>query len=230
MNAIHLQVNGEMILKSPLRRLDASAREADAFYEVRTRAYNTIVVADRDHMIDAQGSILAAEASERFRWVCADASNACGENVRFIRHVVMLLDRRGVGRAVLILDELTNGVPERVDLFWHTGGQIAFKEGASTGVIHGGRSDVHFAMAGTAGKGPRVESHPLSAQESDHVIIYSAGVAEKACFASVFSTQAIASLALSPEGDGGLSVCIGPKLAVRFAPDRGHLTPVAPKG
>ena len=66
------------------------------------------MVGQREHSIDAQGDIVEAQFDKNYRWISCDAGTACGENVRFIRHVVMLLDKGGAGQAVVVLDEIHN--------------------------------------------------------------------------------------------------------------------------
>ena len=195
MNSIQLQVDGEMLLTDPgsapfSRECFSDARKD--FYEAQARAHNTILVAERDQRIDAQGGIVEAQAGKDFRWVACDAGGACGENVRFIRHVVMLVNpKTQVATTLVVLDEIDNGVPERVDLFWHTLGEIAHTGPGMSGRITGQRSSVHFAVASTVRASATVESRQIAPHRTDRALHVSAGVIGKALFATLLSRSPI---------------------------------------
>jgi hypothetical protein len=158
MNSLQLQVDGEMLLidlgHGPLSREYFSARlsspKSDArgeFYEVQACAHNTVTVGERDHQIDARGEIIEADSGENFHWIAADAETACGDTVRFIRHVVMVTEPPGRGRMVVVVDELSDTEEEIADLMWHTQGQLHLDAAAGTGTISGTTASLHFALA-----------------------------------------------------------------------------------
>ncbi len=194
MNSLQLQIDGEMLLtdvgNAPFSKAYLSEARGE-FYEVQARAHNTIVVADQDHSLDAQGSIVDAQDGENFRWLACNAGEACGDNVQFLRHVVLVVDpETAAGRMLCVLDELSLPTPEKVSLLWHTQGQIELADGANTGAILGRRSGLSFALASTAGATVSTESHVLARRGSDHVLRMDAGVADSALFCSVFALDA----------------------------------------
>jgi hypothetical protein len=227
MNSIQLQMDGEMLLHDLGPAPHGREYYSDArsqFYQVQARAHNTIVVADRDHRIDAQGQIIEAEAGKGFRWVACDAETACGDNVGFIRHVVMVLDPSGQeGRTLVVLDELTDGVPEKADLFWHTQGQIRPNTSAASGQIVGRQARLHYWLGATTDLRVRQESQQLDAQRTDRVLRASAGVVRKALFLSVFSCKDLSGaveLKESPAGDVGVHA---PGVSITFKSLKSHL-------
>lgn len=219
MNSIQLQVDGEMLLtdqgSAPYSR-EYLSDSREEFYEAQARAHNTVVVAERDQRIDAQGRIVACRKGEDFRYVAMDSGGACGDNVRFTRHVVMLIDpAREVGVALVVLDDLTNYTPEKVETFWHSRGQIQVDPQTLIGTIIGRRAGLHFALASTVRTAAAVKSYPLGRRSRDQVIEMSAGVIGRSLTASVFSRRKIAAPAEVVETDGGARVSAG-KIAVRF--------------
>lgn len=192
MNSIQLQVDGEMMLTDPPSPPNGAEYFSDArqdFYEVQARGHNTIVVADSDHQIDAQGQIIEAQCGDRYRWVACDSKGACGENTHFIRHIVMLLDESGVGKSLVVLDDVTNGAPETVVLYWHTLGVIKAKTAAMKGTITGRRANLHFAIAATVGASLKSTRQKLHTGATDRILRVSAGVMGRAFFVSVFSRE-----------------------------------------
>ena len=193
MNSIQLQVDGEMLLTDPGGAPSSDAYFSDArgeFYEVQARAHNTVIVAERDHLIDAHGRIVDSGCGQRYRWVACDAMTACGENVQFVRHLVMPADpHTQQGHTLIVLDELVNGVPETVEMFWHTQGELRLDPEKSTGAIIGRRSALGFAFACTTRASMASREHRLDARRRDRVIHITAGVIDSALFASVFSRE-----------------------------------------
>jgi hypothetical protein len=225
MNSLQLQVDGEMLLtdqgSAPYSREYLSdAREG--FYEVQARGHNTIIVAERDQRIDAQGRVAESRKGANFRYVALDSGAACGENVRFVRHVVMLVEpRTETGVTLVVLDDLNNDVPEKVETFWHTRGQINL-DGLG-GTIIGSRAGLHFALASTVSVKASVKSRPLERRGSDNVLQMSAGILGRALTASVFSRRKIAGpVEVVEDGRGGACVRMG-KTAVTFAMGRQDL-------
>jgi hypothetical protein len=195
MNSLQIQADGEMLLtdlgSADYTREYFSASRGE-FYEVQARAHNTIIVADRDHQIDAQGRILEAQSDKTYRWVACSAAGACGENVSFVRHAVMIVDgKTSRGRMVIVLDDLTTGVPETARLSWHTTGQIELDEQKKSGRITGRQAALNFALASTARAKVAAGSHEYRPGLVDHVLSLSAGVADRAMFVSVFSRDPI---------------------------------------
>ncbi len=226
MNSIQMQVDGEMLLVDHAHGSAGSqysSQSPEEFYEVQARAHNTIVVAERDHRIDAQGSIVEAQSTKSYRWLAMDSAGACGEDVQFVRHLVMIVrPAKQLGEMLLVLDELDNGVPERVDLFWHTLGKIDLDSKKRTGVITGRQAAVRFALASTTPATVTQEAHRLSSRRTDHVLRLSCGVVGRAYFASVFTRRPGEDQLELEETDGGVEVKFG-RLIVHFKPGKRHL-------
>ena len=226
MNSIQVQVGGEMLLldlgAGPYSR-EYLADERDAFYEVQARAHNTIVVAEGDQRIDAQGQVLVGEATDAYRWVALDAAYACGEDVQFIRHVVMATDPdRGVGEVLIVLDELTQGAPERVDLYWHTPGEVEFDTAGQCGTIRGRRSALRFALASTVRTSLTFESQRVRGRRMDHVLRLSGGVVGTEYFASAFSRHSEGGKLTLERADDGVMIGYA-DVQLHFTQDRRHL-------
>lgn len=219
MNSIQLQVDGEMLLVD-LGHPPYSDRyfsdERDSFYEVQAQAHNTIVVAERDHLIEAQGSIAEARSDKHYRWVALDSAGACGDQVHFIRHVVMVVDpNKRVGETVVVLDELASAAPEMVDLRWHTYGKIALKAKSMTGKITGKQAALKFALASTVKASLETTSHRLSVHRADNVLHLSCGLVGKGYFASVFTRRREDVKLKLAETSDGVTVTFG-SLTVAF--------------
>ena len=191
MNSIQLQVDGEMLLTDLGNAPHSDVNFSDArdeFYQVQARAHNTVTVAQRDHLIDAHGRIVDSGQGKRYRWIACDAMTACGENVQFVRYVVMVVDPDSQqGHTLVVLDELVNGVPETVEIFWHTQGELKLDTEKFTGAIIGRRTALGFGLACTTRASLECHEHHVDSRRHDHVIHVSAGVIDTALFASVFS-------------------------------------------
>jgi heparinase II/III-like protein len=227
MNSIQLQVDGEMILTDlgcPSFTAEYLSDGRDDYYEVQAQAHNTIVVGEDDHMIDAQGRILDSGHDRMSRWIVCDSGHACGENTQFVRHVVMVVDpATQAGRFVLVLDELNNAVPERVSLYWHTQGQIELEPGAMAGTLTGQRAVVPFALASTVKASAQTHTAHVQGNVEDHFICMSAGVMDKALFASVFARGA-GPIDLTVEEDlDGIVTVVSKDVRVCFRPEAGRL-------
>jgi len=194
MNSIQLQVDGEMLLvdlgQAPFSR-EYLSEERGEFYQVQARGHNTVTIGQRDHRIDAQGSIVEAQNGSDYRWVACDARTACGENVHFVRHLIMVVNpATHSGRMLVVLDELANPVPERVDVFWHTQGRIDLAPGQRTGAILGKRAGVYFGMVATTGIDVTTRTHPVTPQQADQFL--QASIAQppsRVLLATVFSRE-----------------------------------------
>jgi len=195
MNSIQLQLDGEMLLTDmgnpPYSREYFSPERVD-FYEVQACAHNTITIAGRDHQIDAHGDILDAQKGKDYRWLACDAGGACGPDVRFIRHLVMIVNPATQdGRMLIVLDELDIGVPEKIDLYWHTRGQIKPQDGAKSGMIAGRQAAMHYELTSTVKFSAAVESRDVTPSRCDRVLHLTAGVIDDALLVSVFSREPI---------------------------------------
>jgi hypothetical protein len=213
MNTIQLQVDGEMLLtdigtgnhggETPVGR-------EEGFYEVAARAHNTITIAEEDHRIDAQGQILDSRAEKDYRWVLCDAGQACSENATFHRHVVLLGEAGADDQMLVVLDELNVGVPEKVELFWHTQGQIELDAKASGGVLRGRRSQVHFALDTNVSPKLAVTSHDVRPGVVDRVLHISAGGMGEVRLVSVFARRPVAGEVRLVESPEATAIQAGP--------------------
>ena len=226
MNSIQLQVDGEMMLTdighAPYSKEYFSEARGD-FYEVQARAHNTIVVADEDHQIDARGTIDEATGGKNFRWLVCNAQKACGEGIRFYRHLVMIVEPGAqLGHMLVVLDELALGAPEKVELFWHSGAKIDLDADETSGTITGRRTSLHFALASTTGMKLTCTSRRLDARRGDHVLCASAGVIDKAMMLSVFSRRQLAGEVRLAETGDGVEIKAG-EVMLKFKSSRRHL-------
>jgi len=224
MNAVQVQVGDEMLLREPGGAVHARAGAIEV-YELQARAHNTLTVAEQDQRIDAQGQVAAAAAGPTHRWICCDGGQACGENVRWVRQVVMVVDaEQAVGEAVFVLDELTLGAPERVDWYWHTPGRIELDAAGRCGTLEGRRARLAFAFAADVRLDVWQDVVQRGNGVPDRLLRVSAGVVGPARILSVFARRPLdggASLRRTQE-DGAVAEAVG--WAVRFGPDRGRLT------
>ncbi len=226
MNSIQLQVDGEMLLvdlgQAPYSRRYFSEERGD-FYQVQAQAHNTIIVAESDHRIDAQGCIIEAETGNNYRWVAMDSAGACGDDVHFVRHVVMVVNTAsGLGETVFVLDELDSASPERVDLLWHTLAKTELDESGFGGVIRGRKAAVQFALASSMKSVVGVDSHKISHRRVDHVLRLTGGVIGRAYFASVFARRKTEGPLELIEDTEGVKVAFG-ETTLRFTPAARHL-------
>jgi len=200
MNSIQLQMDGEMLLTDPGAPAYSKTYFSDRrgeFYEVQARAHNTIVVAGHDHLIEAQGSILEAQSGEDYRWVALDSAGACGQDVHFVRHVVMIVNpqapaagggpARKLGETLVVLDELDSKSPETAELSWHSRGTIELDADGFSGVITGREAAVRFALAATVKCRLVTETRKLTGRGYDRALRLSGGVMGRAYIASVFT-------------------------------------------
>lgn len=227
MNSVQLQLGGEMLLAGPgggRYNHEHFSAERGEVGEVQARAHNTIIVAERDHQIDAQGSIVEAQSEKNFRWVACDAGDACGENTRFIRHVLMIVDPpEDDGRMVIVLDELTNGIPEKIDQFWHSHGLIKLDRDKQTGTITGNCDKMHFALCATMSTSVSAGSGGKNAGRKDNVLHTSGGLVGKAALVSAFSGAPIRGKVMVKQSAGGLvDIRVG-DVDVHFKPVKHHL-------
>jgi len=226
MNAIQLQLGGEMMLVDISRNSDTPRHgtpDQNRFYEISARAHNTICTAERDHQIDAQGSIIESAGGRKYRWLTCDAGAACGENTRFIRHIVMAVDpKSSEGRSVIVLDELTNGSPEKFELMWHTLGQVDADRDAQRGTITGVHSTLHFALAATVRTALHLKSASINAHRSESILHVTGGAMGRVLLLSVFSPKPIKGEVGIEESPRSVTV-IADGVKARFKASRSHL-------
>lgn len=192
MNCVQIQVNGEMLLTdlghgTYSREYFSDARQG--FYEVQACAHNTATVGGRDHRLDAQGSIIEAQTDANYRWVACDAGVACGELVHYVRHVIMLVSPgRQEGQGIIVLDEL---MPrgERVDLFWHTMGRIAFDLKTLSGSITGQQSRLFMTVASNVALHAKQETRTIGPAKSDSILQLTSPPTSRVMIATVFTQE-----------------------------------------
>jgi hypothetical protein len=225
MNSIQLQVDGEMLLTDPgnAPHGDASLAAGEEPYEVQAVGHNTLTVGQRDHRIDAQGRIVASGAGADVRWVTCHAGTACGENVHFFRHVVMVVDPKArAGRMLVVLDEITVGPSERVDVFWHTYGQVELKGAATVGTIRGRRASLAFALASSIEMQCKVESRAANRGRTESVVHLTGYVAGSAVVGAVFAREKLPGPVGIARTEEMALIDAGP-LVVRFTQGKRHL-------
>jgi len=226
MNSIQLQIDGEMFLVdvgSPPYSADYFSETRGRFYEIQAQGHNTAVVAGRDHLIQCQGSILEAQGGADYRWLAMDSAGACGEDVQFIRHVVMIVDPgRKLGETVLVLDEISSGSPEKVELFWHSAGDITLDEKKQAGTLSGTRSDVSFALAATVPVKVVADQRGLARRGADRFLRLTGGLVGPTYIAGVFSRLKKMGRVTVTDRLGGVKVTLGAAV-VRFSRGKRHL-------
>ncbi len=225
MNSIQVQVDGEMLLTDPGSPSDSAAFSTetdDEFYQVQARSHNTLTVAEADHVIDAQGRILDSGESETFRWVACSGGDALGEAVRYVRHLVMLLeDKTGRPQGLVVVDELDLASPEKTEMFWHSRGKIDLDAKSLTGTIRGRNSGLHFALASTATVSAGLESGPTNGYP-DNYIHLSGGVIGQSLLATLLTLDPLpGSLDVQRDLDG--AVVSAGKLQLTFRAGSSHL-------
>ncbi len=227
MNSIQVQVGGEMLLANTTQvpaGQRRSSEDSDQACEVQAAAHNTLVVAERDHQIDARGEIVEASDGRNFRWLVCDAGGACGEGVRFIRHLLLTVsEKKSEAHTLIVLDELTNGTPERVDLFWHTPGSISWAKDGKSGLITGCRSSLNFALEATVDFDAKSIERKPDGRRTDRAIQLTSGVIGTALFCSVFSTGPISTPPeLIRRAHGETQLTLG-RLNASFESGKSHL-------
>jgi len=227
MNSLQLQVDREMILfdlGSPGLSKAMSSDDREKTYEARASSHNTLIVAGRDQSIDACGEIVANGCGDGYRYLLGDAGTACGEDARFFRHVVMLVDPADqAGLGVVVLDEIQLSSPQTVELFWHTPGMVELQDQTMSGTVVGQMSRLHFALSGSIRTELKLLTGPVPANHHTDMILHiKAGVVSRAQFVSVFSRTPLTDQPRLVAGEQGLLVSTG--LAdLHFAANHGRL-------
>jgi len=102
----------------------------------------------------------------------------------------MIVDpARRAGRMLIVVDELSGSVPERVDLFWHTRGRIDQTGKQKAGKIVGQQAELYFVLASTVRSSVSVEERRLDPHRLESILHLRAGIVDKALFVSVFSRE-----------------------------------------
>ena len=199
-------------------------RRARRVLHVQARSHNTLMVGQRDHQIDAQGEIVEAGGGVDYRYLACDAETACGDDVHFVRHLVMILDAKGQkAHTLVVLDELTGKQAEALDLFWHSLGQIDLNSSLKCGSIAGQKSCVYFALAATTSESVvTLEQHPLQPQQTESIIHLKTALRGKAFVASVFSPRPWPRPSKSAPPPAAIHVKAGP-LSLQFKTRKRHL-------
>lgn len=227
MGSLNFQVDGQMMIHDlGLPPFAAqSAQEPDGeFYQVQAACHSTLLVGKRDHRIDAQGAIVEAVLESNYRWVACNAGTACGENVHYIRHLVMLVDEHThAGKMLLVLDEVTNVAAERIDLFWHSPAVITLGKSAGiTGSIAAPASQLHFAM----GSNGEMEGSLICQQaghRADNILHATVMPVAKAAIASVFSRDPLrGKIEVKRNAAGDVQVKAG-TVMMKFKASKRHL-------
>lgn len=206
MNAVNIQVDGELLVAPNLENVDLQTA-GDDFYDVQARAHNTAVVSQRDHRIDMQGRVMPAFVTAQRRWVWADAGRALGESTQFHRHVIIIAGRAQTPSIAFIVDEIRNGQPEPIELFWHLRGRATFDSASLIGSVAGKTADVHFALAATADIAATLHSRQL-ANQTDRLVHAATGPVDRAVIVTAFSPAPVKELSVT-EDDRGIAVNLG---------------------
>ena len=153
MCSVNLQVDGETMLVDRGLPPYPFGEEDDPnvdLIDLPAASHNVLLVGRRDHRIDGQGMIVEAQSDRNFRWVACDSGTTLGDEVRFIRHVVMLTHpRTRTGSTLAILDELVSPGGGGADLFWHSPAMIQRDGHRQTGVMQGVRARLYFGLTST---------------------------------------------------------------------------------
>jgi hypothetical protein len=226
MNSLQLQVDGEMLLIDLGHPPDEGSRYfSDArseFYEIRAHSHNTVVVGGEDHRPDARGTVRESRIEDGFRWIVCDAGDACGEEVRFYRHIVLLCDGDETIEYMVVLDELLLDALERANLYWHVGGELEVDIATMSGRIVGKKSILNFALASNADADLSAGDHRLDQNRIDRYLDLAVKGSEHRMIASIFSQHNIEMPIGIQNSEDGLRVRFGDH-TLRFVSERRHL-------
>ncbi len=207
MNSVQVMVGGELLLHdlgSPEFSNDyLSPERRYEFYEARSSAHNTLIVGGREHRLDAVGSIVEAQEAPGYRWAAGEAGAALGEDVQFVRHVVMPVAAGRPGGVLVVLDEVRNVLPEEIVVSWHTAGQIRLNRRGESATIVGTAVRLHVACAATCRFQPATASRRVGGRKPDQVLTLTTAPVREAVLVSVFGTRPPGKVRLkrSPRGD-----------------------------
>ncbi len=226
MNSIQVQFNGEMLLTDPGSapyNNEYVSGDRSQFYEVQARSHNTILVGERDHAIDAQGTIIEAQSAKTFRWLACDAGSACGTSVHFIRHLVMVVNETTQAASMLVvLDEIHDPLPEQVDAMWHSPGRIELSPDTLSGRLVGRESQLHFAVASTSPARAYPESRSVAGPRPDNILRVQTTAKGKMFLATVFSRKALGGKLQLKQSSAGVKLKAG-EVELHFKSLKRHL-------
>ena len=227
MNSVQIMIDGEILLHdigSPAYSHEYFTPDGRyRFYEAQSRSHNTLAAADREHRIDAVGGIVQATCGRNYRWLAGDAGEALGEDVRFVRHVVMPIPARGAASTLVVLDEVRNIAPERLNASWHTAGKLTLDENGTRGKITGASAALNFAVAATESFEADTRSHSLNTKRTDNVLEIALPATRELLLATVFARRPVGPVKLKRTPKGGLTLTAG-RLKLRFRPTPKRLT------
>jgi len=224
MNSIQVQVDGETLLTDPGNPPFTSAyyftTDRYNIYEAQAQAHNTLIVGEADQRIDAQGQIVEAQEADTYRWVAANAGAALGENVRFIRHVILLLGQpRKAGHTLMVVDEITSALPEEVYAHWHTSGALTLNGRAGT--IVGRQSGLHFRVKANAKVTCKRDTRKLGAV-TENVLRIACQASTRLVLVTAFSRKPVGEISLSVTSRGSVTLKC-PTARIHFKGSRRHL-------
>ncbi len=225
MNSIQIQVDGEMLLADlgnpPFSHTYYYSPERYSFYQAQAQAHNTLIVAQRDHRIDAQGSIVEGETHPRYRWVTGSAGAALGDNVRFSRHVIMTCQDtpKSRGTGVIVVDEITNAVPEKIEANWHTFGKLTLD--GSSGLVTGSQSMLHYRLGASSAISCEVQEHKLN-RHSENRLRISAPAVDSLILVTAFSREPVGEIKIKQSSRGEALIRL-PGVKLHFKGSRRHL-------
>jgi len=232
MNSAQIMFGGEVLLRDPpaadLPDEPPLTDGPDAEGGALSASHNTVTAAGREHRIDAVGGIVEAGRGKNFRWIAGDAGGALGEDVRFIRHVVMPVGAAGASM-VIVLDEIHNVVAEELAARWHTGGTLELDADGAAGRIEGVSAAVHFALAADCGFRVTAAGRGRNHHGADSVITLSTPRVRRALIVAAFAAEAVGEIALARSERGDVDLAVG-HVALRFQADRKHLRLTSVKG
>ena len=226
MNSVQIVVDGEVLLHDPgspdFTREYLSSEGRYGFYEAQSASHNTLTVRQREHRIDAVGSIVEAQEGTNYRWVAGDAGGALGEDVRFIRHVVMPVTAPAIGGVLVVLDEVRNVVAEEIAATWHTGGAVSLDAENACGQIVGRSARLNVAFAATVPLEVSLADKPLGAPAAERVVTIAMPKQREIVLASVFASRPMGRIVLKRAAAGAVHLSIG-ALRMSWRNSRSHL-------
>jgi len=227
MNSVQIAVDGEILVREPgsppYSREYLSPNRRYEFYEVQSRSHNTITIRERGHRIDAVGSIIEVQADPAYRWMAGEGGAALGENVHFVRHVVLPTPAGAAdGSLLVVVDEIRNAASEQIRATWHTDKELEFQPEHARALIRGESSALYVAFAGTCDFNVSTHTHPLASKRLDHAISVTTPPVSEAVLASVFSTGPTGKVSMRRSARGDLALNVGP-CRLHWKAQRRHL-------
>jgi len=222
MNAVQVVCDGELLLAEPgspdFSKEYLSPEGRYRFYEVQSASHNTLTIGDRGHRLDAAGSIVEAKAGANYRWIAGEAGGALGEDVVFVRHVVMIC--ADGDRMLVVLDEIRNVMGEKIEATWHTPGRLVLDDTHLAGTLTGAKASLHFAFAGQYPFVVDLGARPLGSGRTDHVLSVATSAPDDTVLASVFADRPPGAVTLKVLSNGKIDLSAGLH-RLTFEPGRG---------